>query len=224
MARMRGWLLGVGLIIAVAGCYGNETTGLTHPTYPAPTAVARTTLVVADVVGDGAAGAQLWHEKQCAACHGLHAGGGMGGELADTALPFDQFLTKIRNAIPPKPAMSATDLSDSEAYSIYLWLHTTSAASAKTEVITPAPLPAGQILGIQVWSEKGCSECHGAFAQGRDKAPRLAGEAYPFERQRAVMRASADKNPAHSASNIPDDLLQRLLDWLRRGADPTSGC
>jgi hypothetical protein len=38
------------------------------------------------------------------------------------------------------------------------------------------------------------------------------------------MRATSDKITAHGAENIPDDLLRRLLDWLRRGADPTSGC
>jgi mono/diheme cytochrome c family protein len=176
------------------------------------------------VEGDPEAGAQLWRTKQCAACHGTNGAGGMGGALVNTALPFDQFLSKVRNAIPPKPALTASDLSDSEAYSIYLWLHTQSPAPVPAAASSPGMLPTGQLLGIQVWSEKGCSGCHGAFAQGSEKGPLLAGETYPFERERAVMRASADKNPAHSASNIPDDLLQRLLDWLRRGADPTSGC
>jgi hypothetical protein len=53
---------------------------------------------------------------------------------------------------------------------------------------------------------------------------RLAGDTFPFENQRAAMRASEQEIPAHGAENIPDDLLRRLLDWLRRGADPTSGC
>lgn len=175
------------------------------------------------LTGDVAEGARAYREKQCGACHGATALGGIGKPLANTALPFDQFLSKIRNALPPKPAMNANDLSDAQAYSIYLWLRTLGAEPTKA---TPAPvaLPTGQILGIQVWVEKGCDQCHGAFAQGSARAPALAGENYPFERQRAVMRQSADQNPAHSERNISDDLLQRLLDWLKRGADPASGC
>jgi mono/diheme cytochrome c family protein len=177
------------------------------------------------LTGDIAEGARLYREKQCVACHGATALGGIGKPLANTVLSFDQFLSKIRNAIPPKPAMNATDLPDAQAYSIYLWLHTIGTEATKvTPAPTPAALPAGQILGIQVWVEKGCDQCHGAFAQGSPRAPALAGENYPFERQRAVMRQYADQNPAHSEKNISDDLLQRLLDWLKRGADPASGC
>jgi len=177
------------------------------------------------LTGDPAQGARLYREKQCVACHGATGLGGIGKPIADTALPFDQFLSKIRNAIPPKPAMNANDLSDNDAYSIYLWLHSTSTQATKSTIVsTPAALPTGQILGIQVWTEKGCDQCHGAFAQGSPRAPALAGESYPFERQRAVMRQYSDQNPAHSEKNISDDLLQRLLDWLKRGADPASGC
>lgn len=190
---------------------------------PAPAYPTVSSITVGEISGDVRAGAQLWRSKQCSACHGATAAGGMGGALADTPLTFNQFLSQVRNALPPKPAMSAADLSDSDAYSIYLWLHTLSQAAAKTTAVA-ASLPTVQILGIQVWTEKGCSQCHGAFAQGSAQAPALAGQAFPFERQRATMRQSADQNPAHGEKNIPDDLLQRLLDWLRRGADPSSGC
>lgn len=177
------------------------------------------------VSGDAATGALLYRDKQCAACHGPAALGGMGGALAGSTLSFDQFLWKVRNAIPPKPAMNASDLGDSEAYSIYLWLRTgTSSGQTAEAAITPVALPTGQLLGIQVWSDKQCGECHGAFAQGSAEGSRLAGESYPFERQRAVMRVTAGKIPAHGVDNIPDDLLRRLLDWLQKGANPTSGC
>ncbi len=190
---------------------------------PAPTVVrVEAAKVTGNFTGDPVVGAQLWRDKQCGTCHGATGAGGMGGTLANTNASFDQFLTRTRNAQLPMPKVTAADVSDNDAYSIYLWLHTQAAATPVAP--KPAALPTGQLLGIQVWSEKGCSECHGAFAQGSDKAPRLVGESYPFERERAVMRASADQNPKHGADNIPDDLLQRLLDWLRRGADPTSGC
>ena len=193
------------------------------PAPPRPTSVAAAP--AGTVSGDAFAGSLLWREKQCVACHGPTGAGGMGGALANTTLPFDQFLFKVRTAIAPKPAMSASDLSDADAYSIYLWLHEQGGgAEPVSAAITPPALPEGQILGIQVWNEKQCGDCHGAFAQGSDQGPILAGQSYPFERQRAVMRQSADKIPAHSADNINDELLRRLLDWLRRGADPTGGC
>lgn len=191
---------------------------------PAPVQPTVPSVTVGTLTGDVGIGAGLWREKQCGACHGATGLGGMGGPLANSALPFDQFLSQVRNALPPKPAMSATDLSDGDAYSIYLWLHTLSPANGKAVAAAPAALPTGQILGIQVWTERGCAQCHGVFAQGSERAPALAGESFPFERQRAVMRQSADQNPAHGEKNIPDDLLQRLLDWVRRGADPSSGC
>jgi mono/diheme cytochrome c family protein len=175
------------------------------------------------LVGDVGQGVRLWGDKQCAACHGATALGGVGKPLANTGLAFDRFLSQIRNALPPKPAMSTQDLSDEEAYSIFLWLRTLSPAAGKASLATSAPLPAGQILGIQLWTDKGCNQCHGAFAQGSVQGPALAGEAYPFERQRAVMR-QAVSNPAHSPQNVSDDELARLLDWLRRGADPVAGC
>jgi mono/diheme cytochrome c family protein len=202
--------------LALAACHRRAPA----PVYPTAPAISSSGYLI----GDPAQGAQLWREKQCAACHGMTALGGIGKPLADTALTFDMFLSKIRNAIPPKPAMSANDLSDADAYSIYLWLHTLPAEPAKGAPLTPAPLPTGQVLGIQLWTQYGCQQCHGAFAQGGAQAPALAGETYPFERERAVMRQSADQNPAHSEKNIPDDVLRRLLDWLRRGADLASGC
>ncbi|MCI0476367.1 MAG: cytochrome c [Anaerolineales bacterium] len=214
-------LFGALILLGLMGC--TQTPGSTRPTLPAPTIMSSPTTPLSTPVGDPSSGAQLWRDKKCAACHGPTAAGGMGGALANTALAFDQFLSKIRNALPPKPAMNANDLPDAQAYSIYLWLRTLGAQPAKA---TPASatLPTGQLLGIQVWVEKGCDQCHGAFAQGSPRAPALAGENLPFERQRAVMRQYADQNPAHGEKNISDDLLQRLLDWLKRGADPASGC
>ena len=204
-------------IFALAACEQRA------PAPPRPTSVA--VAPSGTVAGDALAGSQLWREKQCIACHGPTGAGGMGGALANTPLAFDEFLNKVRTAIAPKPAMNASDLSDADAYSIYLWLHTQGGNAVPASAAkTPVALPEGQLLGIQVWNEKQCGECHGAFAQGSDKGQSLAGQSYPFERQRAVMRASAPEIPAHSADNLNDELLRRLLDWLRRGADPTGGC
>ena len=203
------------LISAVAAC----DTRAPAPPRPAPSEMELST----NLKGNPVEGSQLYREKQCAACHGPTALGGIGKQLAHTDLSFKQFLSKIRNALPPKPAMNENDLSETQAYSIYLWLQAIDTESSGRAGLQPA-IPAGQTLGIQIWSEKGCAQCHGAFAQGGPHAPALAGQNYPFERQRALMRRSAGQNQVHSDKYIPDDLLKRLLDWLRRGADPASGC
>ncbi len=206
---------GMLLMSALAGC----DTRAPAPPRPETSKIEVST----NLNGNPIEGSRLYREKQCAACHGPTALGGIGKQLAGTDLTFKQFLSKIRNAMPPKPAMNEYDLPESQAYSIYLWLH-----GMSTELVSkaspPSVLPAGQILGIQVWSEKGCTKCHGAFAQGGPNAPALAGQNYPFERQRALMRRTAGQNQSHGVKNIADDLLKRLLEWLRRGADPASGC
>ncbi len=213
---MKRLFLGMLLMAAVAGC---DTRA---PAPPRPEAAK--VEVSANLKGNPLDGSHLYREKQCAACHGATALGGIGKQLAQTDLTFKQFLIKIRNAIPPKPAMNENDLSESQAYSIYLWLHTTSAEPAGRAEIKNPDMPSGQILGIQIWSERGCAKCHGAFAQGSHNAPALAGQNGPFERQRALMRRTAGQNQAHATKNISDDLLKRLLGWLQRGADPAGGC
>ncbi len=214
---MKPLLTGILLMGAVAaGC----DTRTPAPPRPASSEIELST----NLTGNSTEGARLYREKECFACHGTTALGGIGKRLAGTDLTFKQFLSKIRNALPPKPAMNANDLPESQAYSIYLWLQSTSTEPAGAALPASPALPAGQILGIQVWVEKGCATCHGAFAQGGLRAPALAGQNYPFERQRALMRRLAGQNPAHGDKNISDDLLRRLLNWLRRGADPASGC
>ncbi len=213
---MKRIVLGIFLMGAAAGC---DTRA---PAPPRPEAAK--VEVSANLKGDAIEGSRLYREKQCTACHGPKALGGIGKQLAQTDLTFKEFLVKIRNAMPPKPAMNENDLPESQAYSIYLWLHTTKAEPAGAAEAQKPRIPAGQILGIQIWSEKGCGKCHGAFAQGGQHAPALAGQNYPFERQRALMRRTAGQNQAHADTNIPDDLLKRLLGWLQRGADPASGC
>ena len=97
---------------AAAGC----DTRAPAPPRPAPSEIELST----NLKGNAVEGSKLYREKQCAACHGPTALGGIGKQLSGTDLSFKQFLSKIRNALPPKPAMNENDLSESQAYSIYL--------------------------------------------------------------------------------------------------------
>jgi cytochrome c553 len=168
-------------------------------------------------------GQVAWNEAQCSACHSAHGEGGIGPKLAGTSLPFDQFLHKVRTALPPKPAFNETELTTQDAYNIYGWLE----SLEQSEVIQAAPLPTlppGQVLGMRVWTEGRCDSCHGAFAQGSVDGPTLAGLNFPFELERAKMRQTANTIPEHTAEHMDDTLFQRLYNWLRAGADPEGGC
>jgi len=201
---------------------------------PAPAFATSTVNIEVNLApADVAHGEQLFTEKQCVACHGPQALGGIGPKLAQTALPFDDFLVKIRTALPPKPAFSAAELSDQEAMDIYGWLQSLSgkgevAAAPEFAVVKVKPgqeiLPPGPILGMSLWTGFECDQCHGAFAQGSPDGPALAGISYPYEMERAKMRQTADEIPQHAQTFMRDTVLTRLYQWLQSGANPEGGC
>lgn len=170
-----------------------------------------------------ARGRQLFLDKQCAACHGPTGEGGIGGQLAGTSAPFNDFLHVVRTAVPPKPAFDEIELTTQDVYNMYDWLQGLDQASLPTAAAIPA-LESGQVLGMTLWTEGKCDTCHGAFAQGSAQAPQLAGVNYPFEMERAKMRRTAATIPEHAASHMSDELLQRLYKWLQAGANPGDGC
>lgn len=202
-----------------------------RPAPPRPTPTA-TSAVVLDVA-DRDQGKQLFAEAQCVACHGPEAAGGIGPVLANTTMSYHQFLTKVRTALPPKPAYSAEELSDQAVNDIYGWLQAMStsgeaAARPPFAMVKVEPgqetLPEGEILGMSLWTGFKCAECHGAFAQGTSRGSALAGISYPYELERAKMRQTADEIPEHAQEFMRDTVLKRLYQWLQEGADPDGGC
>ncbi len=189
------------------------------PLLPTPAIESAANLAAPDL----ARGQQVFLDKQCAACHNAQAEGGIGPRLAQTGLPFDQFLHKVRTAIPPKPAFKETELTTQDAYHLYGWLESLGQSEAGSTAPPPA-LPPGQVLGMTVWTEGRCDTCHGAFAQGSPDGPTLAGLSFPFEMERAKMRQTAGDIPEHAAKHMDDNLFQRLYHWLQAGANPEGGC
>jgi mono/diheme cytochrome c family protein len=199
------------------------------PTRPAATAAADVQLVEADP----AQGQQLFADKQCVACHGPTAAGAIGPALDHTTLTYDQFIIKVRTALPPKPAYLAEELPDQGVYDIYNWLQNMPAAE-QVKALPPfhavkvAPgqeaLPTGKILGMSLWTGFHCADCHGAFAQGTSRGSALAGISFPYELERAKMRQTADQIPEHAQTYMRDTVLKRLYQWLQEGADPEGGC
>ncbi len=179
-------------------------------------------------------GKELFFQNRCNACHGDDALGNVGPQLAGTRLSFPVFLTKVRSALPPKPAYSEDMISDQGVYDIYAWLQQLPTSAQKKPVKAgPQPvkikpgqeeLPEGPILGMSLWTGFGCSECHGNFAQGGPNAPALAGITEPYELMRAKMRQTADQIPEHDQSYMRDTVLKRLYKWLQEGANPEGGC
>ena len=159
-----------------------------------------------------------------AACHSEAGQGGIGPTLAAAPLPFDQFLHKIRTALPPKPAFNATELPDQDAYNVYAWLQSLDNQIVAPQAVAAAHLAEGEVLGMSLWTQYECDQCHGAFAQGSTQAPTLAGLTYPYELERATMRQTENEIPQHTAEHIRDVVLKRLYKWLQAGADPQGGC
>ncbi|MCX6031904.1 MAG: c-type cytochrome [Chloroflexi bacterium] len=188
------------------------------PTTTRPAAVA-TNLAPANL----ARGQQVYLDKQCVACHGATATGGVGKALAGTTLTFDRFLYILRNAIPPKPSFNEVELPAQDAYDVYGWLR----SLTRTGSATPAPPPdlgPGKVLGMTLWVQGHCDTCHGAFAQGSPKGPTLAGVSGAFEQERDRMRQNAGAIPGHADQVMDDATFQRLYQWLKQGANPNSGC
>lgn len=217
-SRFMGILI---LFIIVTGCGSPPPMPTKVAAPPAPTATAIANFVPAQA--DIGRGQQVFLDKQCVTCHNSHGEGGIGPRLAQTSLTFDQFLHKVRTAIPPKPAFNETKLPAQDAYNIYGWLTSLKPGEVISAAPTPA-LPPGQILGMQVWTEGQCDSCHGAFAQGSPNGPTLAGLSFPFEMERAKMRQTAATIPEHAPEQMDDTLFQRLYNWLQAGADPEGGC
>jgi mono/diheme cytochrome c family protein len=167
-------------------------------------------------------GQQLYLDKQCVACHGSSAEGGIGPKMADTELVFGSFLQIVRTALPPKPAFSETELTTQDVYNIYSWLQNME-PSQPIAIEAPA-LAEGEALGMTLWTEGQCDTCHGAFAQGSPDGPALVSLTYPYELERAKMRETASTIPQHAAEHMRDVVLQRLYKWLQAGANPADGC
>ncbi len=188
---------------------------------PSPTATPAPSFSLSEA--DLARGRQVWLDKQCVACHGDQGQGGIGPTLTGITMPFDQFLHVQRTAIPPKPAFNAAELPDQDAYNVYAWLQSLETADSTAQAAAPQ-LTEGEILGMTLWTQYECDQCHGAFAQGSADAPRLANISYPYEMERATMRQSEGDIPQHSAEHIRDVILKRLYKWLQEGANPQGGC
>lgn len=211
------------LLIIITGAVLLTACGETlAPAPDPPTATPQAEAVANLAKPDLGRGQQLYLDKQCSACHGPLAEGGIGPKLSATTASFEDFLHVVRTALPPKPAFSETELTTQDVHNIYGWLQNMN--QVETVAAEVPALPPGKVLGMTLWTEGQCDTCHGAFAQGSPSGPALAHLSYPYELERAKMRQTAATIPEHAAEHMRDVILQRLYKWLQAGANPADGC
>jgi mono/diheme cytochrome c family protein len=201
------------LAVALSGCQALPPAAPT----PVPTVALETAAYIPDLEN----GETAWRSARCGACHGPSALGGIGPQLAATKLPYAQFLEVVRSAVAPKPAYDEAALPGQTVYDIYAWVRTQ--LPLAPAVVSPNSTPEGslpqmeQMMSMTIWTCKKCSACHGAFAQGSATAPALAGVSESEQTVLDQMRSSAATIPEHAADNIPDDIFDRLYQWLKMG-------
>jgi mono/diheme cytochrome c family protein len=148
------------------------------------------------VASSGAQGPNPWTQSTCGSCHGASAQGGSAPGLAGTQRTLAQFQDVVRKGGPGMPAFSASQIGDAALQAMYAWLQ----GQTQTQPQNP-------------WVQFGCGACHGANAQG-GSAQGFAGERPSLAEFQRAVRSGRESMPAYSTSQISDQDLQRLYDWL----------
>ena len=83
-------------------------------------------------------------------------------------------------------------------------------APTETPSLSTTPDPA---LGQQLWTQKPCSGCHGAAAQG-DIGPKLAGTDLDIDQVLLRVREGKGAMPAFDEDQVSDLEVQHIYAWL----------
>jgi mono/diheme cytochrome c family protein len=73
-------------------------------------------------------GKKLYNDNACYACHGMSAEGGAGPRLGPEAIPFPDFLERVRRPTDVMPPFDEKMISDAEVADIYAFVKTVEAA------------------------------------------------------------------------------------------------
>jgi hypothetical protein len=103
---------------------------------------------------DPPTGERLFIAKGCLGCHGASGRGGVGPELAHTALELEAFIAQLRTPRQRMPAFPAEVVSDAEARTMLEYLRSVPPAPAR--LTTPGP------SGPQ--TPASCAPCHARLA------------------------------------------------------------
>jgi hydroxylamine dehydrogenase len=97
-----------------------------------------------------AGGDKVFIERGCIGCHGVSGRGGVGPDLAHTALSFEQFLAQLRKPREQMPPFPLAVVSDSLAETIYKFV----------KAVPPAPPRVTKKPPEGVQPPDACVECH----------------------------------------------------------------
>ncbi len=155
--------------------------------------------------GDATRGGRLWAQSDCVGCHGVSAEGSRAGPaLTNTPLSLRDVTNIVRRGGPGMPKYPASQISDQDLQNMYAWF------------LNPVPLPTSE-LEQDPWTQSACVGCHGVKALG-GTGPGLAGTSQPFAAFQTVVRQGAHGMPAYPATQINDQTLQAIYDWLQAQA------
>jgi hydroxylamine dehydrogenase len=101
-------------------------------------------------------GERLFIAKGCLGCHGASGRGGVGPELARTALDIDAFIGQVRTPRQRMPAFPPGAVSDEELRAIHGFLQTVAPPPARLSVAPPS--------GVQTAAS--CAQCHARLQPG----------------------------------------------------------
>ena len=166
--------------------------------------------------GSASRGGILYAQSACVGCHGLDAEGTSAGPaLIDTPLTLHDYISVMRRGTPGMPQYSEDEISDDDLRDMYAWF--LNPVPLPTPTLHPSPTPGPtptRAVEQDPWAESACAGCHGDNAQG-GIGPSLAGTVQPFAQFQTVVRRGAMGMPATSESQMSDQTLRALYDWLQ---------
>ena len=169
--------------------------------------------VIADPVPTGGNAGEALYQQFCASCHGADATGGPSwpGSIVGYA-DIAPIVTNGRGAMPPV-AIGGSDIA-----AIQSWL--TSLVPAQ------APETTGATPALQFFSSN-CAGCHGAEGEGSPNGPQIRFQddllARFAVRQGRNGPGIPSTMPTYSTTELPEDQLDEILDWLAAFPKPTTG-
>ncbi|HSR29296.1 MAG TPA: cytochrome c [Anaerolineae bacterium] len=147
-----------------------------------------------------------WALSGCGGCHGASAEGASAPALAGSPQPFSAFETVVRQGTEGMPKYSASQISDQTLQDIYTWLQAQVQVPTATDELEQDP-----------WTQSACAGCHGVNALG-GSGPSLAGTSQPFSAFETVVRQGAEGMPPFSGTQLSDQTLQAIYEWLQAQA------
>ena len=70
-------------------------------------------------------------------------------------------------------------------------------------------------LGLALYNDFGCYQCHGLYGQGGNAGPRLAPDPLPYEAFQVIVRTPVAKMPPYTTKVLSDEQLQSIHGYLQ---------